>query len=200
MRSIVINTYGNEDVLEIIEEDIPVINASQVLVKVRAFSINPVEYKIRRGDLKFITGKKFPMRLGSDICGEVVEVGAHVIGFKPGDQIYGMLNYMKSGGYTEYIAVKPDIITYKPQNLTHEESAALPMAGLTALQALRNLAGLKPGDKVLINGASGGVGHCAVQIAVALGAEVTAVCSSKNTAFVKRLGAKNRFVYICGIL
>ena len=189
MKAVVINQYGSTEVLQYQDIEQPQIKPNQLLVKVYAASVNPVDWKIRKGLLKPLTGNKFPMSLGLDVSGEVVAVGDRVTQFKPGDLIYADLGYLPGGAYAEYAAVSEKAAALKPTNITHEQAAAVPVAGLTALQALRDKGQIKPGYKVLINGCSGGVGSFAVQIAKVLGAEVTAVCSTKNIELVKSLGA-----------
>jgi 2-desacetyl-2-hydroxyethyl bacteriochlorophyllide A dehydrogenase len=145
--------------------------------------------------LKVLTGNKFPMILGFDVSGEVIEAGTQVTQFQPGDQIYAHLNQLPGGAYAEYAAVAEKSAAAKPTNMSHEEAAAVPLAGMTALQAWRDEGNLKPGQKVLINGASGGVGTFAVQIAKLMGAEVTAVCGTSNVELVKSLGADSVIDY-----
>ncbi|KYC38813.1 zinc-binding alcohol dehydrogenase [Scytonema hofmannii PCC 7110] len=188
MKAAVIRQYGSPEVLQYEEVEPPKIQPTELLVKVRASCINPVDWKIRKGMLKFITGNKFPIILGFDLSGDVVEVGSQVKQFKPGDAIYANVG-VKGGAYAEFTAVPETSAALKPTNMTYEEAASVPVAGLTALQSLRDLGNIQPGHAVLVNGASGGVGTYAVQIAKALGAEVTAICSTKNVDLVKSLGA-----------
>ena len=189
MKAIAINKYGSVDVLEYIDVEKPLVTSDRLLVKISSSSVNPIDWKIRKGMLRVLTGNKFPMVLGFDVAGEVVEVGDRVTGFKPGDPIYAYLDPIPGGAYAEYAAVSPQVACLKPTNLTYEQAAAVPLAATTALQALRDKAEIKKGQKVLINGASGGVGVFAVQIAKAYQAEVTGVCSNKNIELVKSLGA-----------
>lgn len=184
----VIYEYGAADVLRYEEVEAPKIKPDELLVKVHAAGVNPIDWKIRKGMLKVISGNKFPMILGFDLAGEVLEVGSQVESFKVGDEIYGSLS-VPGGAYAELAAVSQKVAAVKPANISFEEAAALPVAALTALQSLRDKANIQPSQTVLVNGASGGVGIFAVQIAKALGAEVTGVCSSKNLDFVKSLGA-----------
>ncbi|MUG93793.1 zinc-binding dehydrogenase [Scytonema sp. UIC 10036] len=188
MKAAVIRQYGSPEVLQYEEVEPPKIQPNELLVKVRASCVNPVDWKIRQGMLKFVTGNNFPMILGFDLSGDVVEVGSQVKLFKPGDAIYGNVG-LKGGAYAEFTAVPETSAALKPTNMTYEEAASVPVAGLTALQSLRDLGNIQPGHTVLINGASGGVGTYAVQIAKAFGAEVTGVCSTKNVDLVKSLGA-----------
>ena len=194
MKAVVIREYGSPEVLQYQEVEPPKIKPDQLLVKVRATCVNPVDWKIRKGMLKLITGNKFPMILGFDLSGDVVKVGSQVTRFKPGDAIYGNVGLL-GGAYAELAAVPEKSVALKPTNMTYEEAASVPVAALTALQALQDLAHIQPGQTVLINGASGGVGTFAVQIAKALGAEVTAVCSTKNIDLVKSLGADHVIDY-----
>ncbi|MEG4805834.1 NAD(P)-dependent alcohol dehydrogenase, partial [Microcoleus sp. ARI1-B5] len=161
----------------------------ELLVRVRASSVNPVDWKIRQGHLQLLTGFNFPRIVGSDISGVVVEVGREVTKFQAGDEVYTFLNPIAGGACAQYAVVPESSAAIKPKNITHAEAAAVPIAGLTALQALRDLGEIKAEYKVLVNGASGGVGNFAVQVAKAMNAEVTGVCSAKNREFVKGLGA-----------
>ena len=186
MKAQVIRRYGAAEVLQYEDVEQPKIEPTQLLVKVRASSVNPIDWKIRKGMLSLITGSKFPKILGFDVAGEVVEVGSGVTRFKLGDAIYGSTSF-PGGGYAEFAAVPENLVALKPTNLSYEEAAAVPLAALTALQALRDQGNIQTGQNVLINGAAGGVGSFAVQIAKALGAEVTGVSSTKNLDLVKSL-------------
>ena len=188
MKAMVIREYGSAEVLKYEEVEAPKIKPDELLVKVHAASVNPVDWKIRKGMLKIITGNKFPIIIGFDLAGVVLEVGSQVTNFKVGDEIYASLG-VPGGAYAELAAVPQKVAALKAKNISFEEAAALPVAALTALQSLRDKANIQPKQTVLVNGASGGVGIFAVQIAKALGAEVTGVCSGKNIDFVKSLGA-----------
>lgn len=188
MKAMVIRQYGSPNVLQYEEVEPPKIKPDQLLVKVRASCVNPVDWKIRKGMLKFITGNQFPIILGFDLSGDVVEVGSQVTRFKVGDAIYGNVG-LPGGGYAEFAAVPEKSVAPKPTNMSYEEAAAVPVAALTALQSLRDLGHIQLGQSVLVNGGSGGVGTFAVQIAKALGATVTATCSTKNIDVIKSLGA-----------
>ncbi|MEO0687040.1 MAG: NAD(P)-dependent alcohol dehydrogenase, partial [Cyanobacteria bacterium J06649_11] len=172
MKAMVIREYGSASVLEYEEVEAPTIKPDELLVKVSAAGVNPVDWKIRKGMLKVITGNKFPMILGFDLAGEVLKVGSQVSDFQVGDKIYGSLG-VPGGAYAQLAAVPQKVAAPKADSISFEEAAALPVAALTALQSLRDKANLKPSQTVLVNGASGGVGIFAVQIAKALGAEVT---------------------------
>ncbi|MBD2211397.1 NAD(P)-dependent alcohol dehydrogenase [Nostoc linckia FACHB-104] len=188
MKAVVIRRYGSAEVLQYEDVEQPTIKADQLLVKIHASSVNPVDWKIRQGMLRSLIWKKFPMILGFDLAGEVVEVGSAVKGFQPGDAIYGS-TALPGGAYAEFAAVSANLVAPKPTNLSYEQAAVVPLAALTALQALRDQGNIQAGQSVLINGAAGGVGIFAVQIAKALGTEVTGVCSTKNLDMVKSLGA-----------
>jgi len=195
MKAIIYTKYGSPDMLHLQEVEKPVINEDKVLVKVIAASINA-------SDLHLLTANPFPLRLlgsglfkpkntilGVDIAGYVEAVGRNVKQFKPGDEVFGDVFGHDSGSFAEYVSVPEKTLVLKPSNVTFEEAAAVPVAAVTALQGLRNQGQIQPGDKVLINGASGGVGTFAVQIAKAFGAEVTAVCSTQNLKMARSIGA-----------
>ena len=189
MKAVVYDRYGSAEELQYRELSKPIAKSNELLVRVRASSVNPVDWKIRQGHLQLLTGFNFPRIVGSDISGVVVEVGREVTKFQPGDEVYTFLNPIAGGACAEYAVVSELSAAIKPQNITHAEAATVPIAGLTALQALRDLGEIQAGKKVLINGASGGVGFFAVQVAKAMNAEVTGVCSAKNRDFVNGLGA-----------
>lgn len=189
MKAVFINQYGSTQILQYGDMETPSIQRNQLLVKVYASSVNPVDWKIRAGQLQFLTGYKFPLILGFDVAGEVVEIGESVTRFQPGDKIYAYLDSLPGGAYAEYAVVSERVACLKPDTMSYEQAAAVPLAATTALQALRDLGQILPGHRVLINGASGGVGSFAVQIAKAFKAEVTAVCSTANGELVQSLGA-----------
>ena len=163
---------------------------NQILIEVKAVSINPVDYKIKNGDIKIITGSKFPKIVGSDFAGIVKETGSSTTNFSSGDRVYGSVSviFRKPGSLCELLANDPEKVRHIPQGMSFEEAASLPIASLTALNGLRKC-GITAGKSVLINGATGGVGHFAVQIAKAKGAFVTATCSSNNAELALKLGA-----------
>lgn len=189
MKAVFYNKYGSPDVLEIGELDKPEIYENEILIEAHASSVNPVDWKIRNGSIKILTGKKFPKGLGRDIAGKVAEVGAKVTGFEVGDEVYGKLSGLKSSACAEYVVAKPNDLVRKPKNLNFNKAATVPLAALTAYQALVKQGELTKDSDVLINGCSGGVGHFALQIAKALGANVTGICSTKNIAIAMELGA-----------
>lgn len=194
MRKIVYTQYGPPEVMQVKDAPIPEPGNGEILIKNMAAGINPVDFKVRNGSLKLIAPGKMPRTPGGDIAGIVEKVGSDTSRIKAGDKIFAMLN-MAGGGYSEYLCIKEDLAGIIPAGFTFEEAAAVPLAGLTALQALRNNANIQKGMKVLINGGSGGVGIYAIQIARYFDAEVTAVCSSKNVEFVKRFGANHVIDY-----
>ena len=158
MKAVVFDRYGSVEVLQYRELSKPTIKPDQLLVRVSASSINPVDWKIRQGHLQLLSGFNFPRIVGSDISGVVEEIGKEVTKFQPGDEVYTFLNPLTGGACAEYCAVPESAAAIKPQNITHTEAATVPIAGLTALQALGDLGEIQAGKKVLINGASGGVG------------------------------------------
>lgn len=189
MKAIVMNTYGNEDVLNYIDVDRPEPKADEVLVKVHVAAVNPADWKIRNGFGEMF-GLKLPLILGGEIAGTIEEVGVEVKNFKQGDAVYGITaSGGLSGGYAEYALAKAAAIAPKPESITFEESAAIPVAALTAWQAMFDVAHLSSGQRILIAGASGGVGSMAVQLAKAKGAFVIGMASGRNEQFVRDLGA-----------
>jgi NADPH:quinone reductase-like Zn-dependent oxidoreductase len=194
MKAAVFKSYGPPDVLKIEEIEKPVPTDDEALVRVRASSVNPAEWYGMTGLFLARIGnglfKPKDTRLGADFAGVVEAVGKNVTDFKPGDEVFGG----RSGAFAEYVCVR-DKVVHKPANITFEQAGGVAIAALTALQGLRDYGKLKAGQKVLINGASGGVGTFAVQIAKAMGAEVTAVCSTKNVELIRSLGADHVIDY-----
>ena len=190
MKAAYITNYGGSEVMQYGDLPYPVLNNKQIIVQVKAVSINPVDYKVRQGSMKLITGKKFPKVLGHDFSGIVKEVGTDIKDFKIGDRIYGYVPVLfgKTGAMSEFFQATANQIRKIPEGFSFEEAAALPVGALTALNGLIKIDNLS-GKKVLVNGATGGVGHFAIQIAKAYGAEVTATCSTKNIELAKQLGA-----------
>lgn len=198
MKAIRYAKYGSPAVLALQEVAKPTPQANEVLVKVYAAAANPLDWHKMRASpflVRLSDGLLAPKdpRLGADIAGRVEAVGSQVTQFQPGDEVFGEIGV---GGFAEYVAVKESAIAPKPANLSLAEAAATPVAGFTALQGLRDTGKLQPGQRVLVNGASGGVGTFAVQIAKALGAaEVTGVCSTRNLELVRKLGADHVIDY-----
>jgi NADPH:quinone reductase-like Zn-dependent oxidoreductase len=181
--------FGDESVLELVERPTPSAGRGELLVKVRAAALNPKDVFTRSGRMRTFSGRRFPRRVGYDWAGEVLALGPGVSGWSPGEPVYGMIQAWAGGAVAEYAAVRVGELARKPARLRFEEAAAVPLAALTALQALRDEARLQPGQRVLVNGASGGVGTFAVQIARILGARVVAVASGRNRALLEQLGA-----------
>ena len=189
MRAVVFDRYGGNEVVGTRDMPEPACGPDDVRIRVRTASVNPVDWKVRSGDVRILTGKRFPKVLGCECAGEIEAVGERVRKFKPGDRVIGWPSVTRLGAFAEYACIKQTSAFPIVQQITFEQAACLPIAGLTALQALRDRGQIAYGKKVLINGASGGVGHFAVQIAKVYGAEVTGVCSRGNVEFVRNIGA-----------
>lgn len=189
MKAFLIDRYGSGSVVRSGEVPEPELGSDDVLVDIHAASINPLDLKIRSGALKFVLPYRLPLILGNDLAGVVVRAGARVQGFKPGDQVYARPAQERIGAFAEYIAIREDALALKPETLSMEEAAAIPLVGLTAWQALIETANLQKGQKVLIHAGSGGVGSFAIQLAKFLGAHVATTTSAANRDWVKRLGA-----------
>ena len=195
MKAIVYTRYGSTDVLKLEEIPKPTPGDNEVLVKVYAASANAADWHMMRGKpflIRLMVGGLLKPKnkiLGTDIAGRVETVGRNVKQFQPGDEVFGDISECGWGAFAEYVCASEDAVILKPDNLTFEEAAAVPIAAISALQGLRNKRQIKPGDKVLINGASGGVGTFAIQIAKSFGAEVTGVCSTKKLQLVRSIGA-----------
>ncbi|MEU8244908.1 NAD(P)-dependent alcohol dehydrogenase [Nonomuraea sp. NPDC048916] len=194
MKAFVLRSYGSPDALDLTDIDQPVPGDDEVLVRVRATSVQPYDWHFMRGEpyIARLMGGGPGLRkpkiciLGADMAGRVEAVGKDVTEFRPGDEVFAM---PKQGGFAEYVCVREDELAPKPKNLSYEQAAAVPMAANTALLGLRDNGRIQPGQKVLVNGASGGVGTFAVQLARAFGAEVTGVCSTRNVDLVRSIGA-----------
>ena len=194
MKAFVLGSYGSSDHLDLTAVDTPVPAADEVLVRVRATSVNPYDWHHMRGEPRVARmmpgtlGLRAPKLriLGGDMAGQVEAVGEDVTEFRPGDDVFALL---EQGGFAEYVSVPERLLARKPGNLSYEQAAAVPMAATTALLSLRDVARIEPGQKVLVNGASGGVGTFAVQIARALGARADAVCSLPNADLARSIGA-----------
>jgi NADPH:quinone reductase-like Zn-dependent oxidoreductase len=189
MKAIVIDGYGGIDRMRLDERPDPAPRPGEIAIDVRAASVNPVDWKIRRGDLRLFLWLRFPYIPGGDVAGEVAAVGPGVTRFKPGDAVAAFVDLRRGGGYAERAVVKESAAALKPASLSFAEAATLPIAGCTALQALRDHGGIREWAWVLVNGGAGGVGHFAVQIGKAQGATVAATCGPSNVDFVRSLGA-----------
>ena len=200
MKAFVLGSYGSSDHLDLTAVDTPVPAADEVLVRVRATSVNPYDWHHMRGEPRVARmmpgtlGLRAPKLriLGGDMAGQVEAVGEDVTEFRPGDDVFALL---EQGGFAEYVSVPERLLARKPANLSYEQAAAVPMAATTALLGLRDVARIEPGQKVLVNGASGGVGTFAVQIARALGARADAVCSLPNADLARSIGADDVIDY-----
>ena len=188
MKAIAIYDYGEAGNLSMRDLPDPQPGDEEILVRVRAAGVNPLDWKIRQGQLRFFLRLRFPYVLGSDVAGEVVSSGRLATKFKAGDAVFGFSDPRRGGGYAELAVVKQATAASKPESLDYAEAASLPVAGCAALQALRDLGDVSRGARVLIHGGAGGVGHFAVQIAKALGAVTTATCGPSNVEFVRSLG------------
>jgi len=201
MKAIIYTNYGSPDVLKLKDVDKPAPKDNEVLIKVHAASINAADWHMLTADIFLIRlmgmGLFKPKNtiLGADIAGCVEAVGRNVKQFRPGDAVFGDVFGYGSGSFAEYVSVPESALVLKPSNVSFEEAATAPLAAVTALQGLRDEGHIQPGQKVLINGASGGVGTFAVQIAKSFGAEVTAVCSTKNLEMARSLGADHVIDY-----
>lgn len=195
MKAIVSRSYGSPDVLTLEDAAMPTPDDNDVLIKIHAASVNPADWRMLRANPFFIRLMGFGFLkpknkiLGADVAGRVEAVGQKVQRFQVGDQVFGDLSVSGWGGFAEYACASADALVPMPSRITFEQAAAVPMAAVTALQGLRDKGRIQPGQRVLVNGASGGVGTFAVQIAKALGAEVTGVCSTRNLDLVRSLGA-----------
>jgi NADPH:quinone reductase-like Zn-dependent oxidoreductase len=189
MQAIIYKRYGGVEVLNQTSRPLPSPRPAEVLVRVKAAALNPIDCEIRAGRMWPVTGWRFPKIAGSDFAGEIVQLGPQVKDLQVGQAIYGFVPTTQGGAYAEYLTVHRDQTSPIPSGLDFQQAAALPLAAQTALQALRDLAKLQAGQEVFIHGASGGVGLLAIQIAKIMGARVIASCSHRNTELVKSLGA-----------
>lgn len=194
MQAMVITKYGQKQ-LTAVQLPIPEIRANELLVAIHAASLNPLDFKIRDGQLKMLLTYQMPLILGNDFAGVVTQVGANVTDFKVGDAVFGRPNKQHIGTFAEYLAVDQADVALKPTGLSFEEAAAVPLVGLTAYQGLTELMQIQPGEKVLIQAGAGGVGTMAIQLAKYLGAYVATTTSAKNKLFVESLGADNVLDY-----
>lgn len=196
MKAIVYQKFGTTDVLQTVEQPKPAIKSDQVLVKVKAFSINPMDWKIRKGEMILMSGSKFPKNTGTDFAGIVEETGSSVIGIKKGDEVFGVVrNMMKEGVSAEYVAVTSSLIWKKPSDITFAQAASIPVVGTAAITALEKIGNISSQTNILINGATGGFGMFLLQLLKQGGAKVTAVTSSEGTGFAKSWGANSVIDY-----
>jgi len=198
MKAAQITSYGGSEVVEIKDNvALPLLSVGRVIIEARVAGVNPVDWKIREGYLQKMAPLQFPATLGGDFSGVIIKVGENVSGFNEGDEVYGTALALGSGSgsFAEFIAADVKFIAKKPEKTSHVEAAALPLAGVSALQALTEHIGLKKGQKILIHGGAGGIGSLAIQIAKHLGAYVATTVSERDKEFVKKLGANEVIDY-----
>lgn len=188
MKAIAYRKFGNTDVLQTVEEPKPAIKANEVLVKIRAVSINPMDWKIRKGEMKLMSGSKFPRHTGVDFAGIIEDAGNS--DFKTGDEVFGVVkNNMKEGALSEYVTVPASLVWKKPAHISFAQAASIPIVGFAAVTALQKMGNINPQTKILVNGATGGFGMFLLQLLKQQGANVTAVTSSKSAEYAKKWGA-----------
>jgi NADPH:quinone reductase-like Zn-dependent oxidoreductase len=195
MKAVRIHKYGGPEVLQYEEAPRPKPAATELLIRVHAAGVNPIDWYVREGHVKDIFPHSFPFVPGWDVSGILEEVGAGVTQFKPADEVYSVPDPLRDGAYAEYITVRESEVALKPKSLHHVHAAAVPLAALTAWQTLFDTAKLEPGQRVLIHAAAGGVGHFAVQLAKSKGAHVIATASTKNYELLRELGADETIDY-----
>jgi len=189
MKAAIVRRYGPPATVRVEDLAEPDIEPNQVLVRVRAASVNPLDTKLRDGSLRWVMPLTFPAVLGFDFSGEIERLGTAVAGWSTGDRVYGRTNAKTGGTHAELVAVASDVIDRIPSSLSFDQAASLPLVAMTAVQALQQVK-LAPGERLLVIGAAGGVGSAAVQVGRAMGATVTGVCSSQSAPLVERLGAR----------
>lgn len=196
MKAIVYQEFGTTDVLQTAEESKPAIKADQVLVRVKAFSVNPMDWKIRKGEMTLMSGSKFPKHTGADFAGIVEEIGTSVRGLAKGDEVFGVVkDMMKDGVSAEYVAVTSSLIWKKPADISFAQAASIPVVGTAAVTALEKMGDINAQTKILVNGATGGFGMFLLQLLKQKGASVTAVTSSSGMAYAKKWGASSVIDY-----
>jgi NADPH:quinone reductase-like Zn-dependent oxidoreductase len=195
MQAVAFARYGGPEVLQVRVLPVPEPHGAEVRVRVRASTVNPIDWKIRRGKMRLVMPAHFPRIGGWDLAGEVDKVGPRVTGLAPGDAVMGIADPRGNGAHADFCVVAARFLVQKPPALSYAQAAALMGSGITALQMVREQGRTKAGERVLVIGASGGVGHLAVQVAKADGARVAAVCSARNEGFVTDLGAEAVFPY-----
>jgi NADPH:quinone reductase-like Zn-dependent oxidoreductase len=190
MKAIVYQKFGNTDVLQTVEEPIPSVQSDQVLVKIKAVSINPLDWKIRKGEMKLMSGSKFPKHIGVDFAGIIEDTGAAVTNLKKGEEVFGVVkNNMKEGALAEYIAVPATSVWKKPVHINFAQAASIPTVGAAAVTALQKMGSIQAQTEILVNGATGGFGMFLLQLLKQQGARITAVTSTKAIDFAKKWGA-----------
>lgn len=196
MKAIAYNNFGNTDVLQISEQAKPSVQSNQILVRVKAFSINPMDWKIRKGEMKLMSGSKFPKNTGADFAGIIEAIGSSVSGFKIGDEVFGVVkNLMKEGASSEYVAVPSSLVWKKPEKISFAQAASIPVVGTAAVTAIEKMGKINPQTTILVNGATGGFGMFLLQLLKQYGAEITAVTSSKGIEYAEKWGANKVIDY-----
>lgn len=190
MKAIAYSNFGNTGVLQTVEQPKPTILPGQVLVKVKAFSINPMDWKIRKGEMKLMSGSKFPKNTGADFAGIIEQLGTSVTGFEIGDEVFGVVkNMMKEGASSEYVAVPSSLVWKKPEGIAYAQAASIPVVGTAALTAIAKMGKIDSQTTILVNGAAGGFGMFLLQLLRQHGANVTAVTSTRGLEYAKKWGA-----------
>ena len=189
MKAIAYAAFGGIEVLKTVEVSIPLIKPNQVMVKVKAVSINPIDWKIRKGEMKLMSGSHFPKNIGIDFSGIVEEVGNEVTHYKKGDEIFGLVNAMKEGALLEYLAINEDKIWHKPKELSFSQSSSIPVVGAAAVLAVEKIGNINSTTEILINGATGGFGMFLLQLLKRQGGAITAVSNTIGIEFAKKWGA-----------
>ena len=195
MKAVRIHTYGGPEVLVYEDVSLPQPGKDEILVRVHAAAVNPVDWKIREGHLKEMLDSRLPLIMGWDVSGTVEAVGPEVVRFKMGDEVFSRPDIVRDGAYAEYIVIRENEAAFKPQSIDHLHAAAIPLAGLTACKSLFAAAKLSAGQTILIHGAAGGVGTFAVQLAKWKGARVIATASERNHDYLRELGADEVIAY-----
>ncbi|TDO73117.1 NADPH:quinone reductase-like Zn-dependent oxidoreductase [Flavobacterium chryseum] len=196
MKAIAYKKFGTVAVLHTVEQEKPSIKSDQVLIKVKAFSINPMDWKIRKGEMTLMSGSKFPKNTGADFAGIVEEIGLDVKSFKAGDEVFGVVkNMMKEGVSSEYVAVSSSLVWKKPSNISFAQASSIPVVGTAAVTALQKMGTINAQTNILVNGATGGFGMFLLQLLKNKGANVTAVTGTKGIEFAKKWGADSVIDY-----
>jgi NADPH:quinone reductase-like Zn-dependent oxidoreductase len=194
MKAIAYGKFGNTDVLQTVEEPKPAIKANEVLVKIIAVSINPMDWKIRKGEMKLMSGSKFPRHTGVDFAGIIEDAGNS--DFKTGDEVFGVVkNNMKEGALAEYVTVPSSLVWKKPAHISFAQAASIPIVGFAAVTALQKMGNINPQTKILVNGATGGFGMFLLQLLKQQGANITAATSTKSVEYAKKWGATSVIDY-----
>lgn len=196
MKAIAYQKFGSTAVLKVVEQPKPIIMSGQVLVKVKAFSVNPMDWKIRKGEMTLMSGSKFPKNAGTDFAGIVEDTGTSVTGFKKGDEVFGVVkNMMKEGVSAEFVAVTSALIWKKPTNISFPQAASIPVVGTAAVTALQKMGAINSQTAILVNGATGGFGMFLLQLLKQQGADITAVTSTNGKEVAKKWGADSVIDY-----